>query len=84
VDPWANAQSEPDATGATGAMMVRGDDDKRDDDDETFWREMGRMPDLQALVRRYGGYDKITAAAWGRWDSANAEFQARRREGLKQ
>jgi hypothetical protein len=64
--------------------MTTDGDDKRDDDDETFWREMGRRPDLQELVRRYGGYDKITAAAWDRWDSANAEFQARRREGLKQ
>jgi hypothetical protein len=64
-------------------QMTTAGDDKHDDDDD-FWREMGRMPDLQALVRHYGGYDKITAAAWDRWDSANAEFQARQREGLKQ
>jgi hypothetical protein len=27
-----------------------------DKDEETFWREMERMPDLQKLVARYGRY----------------------------
>jgi hypothetical protein len=54
-----------------------------DKDDETFWREMERMPDLQKLVARYGRYDRITSEAWARWDRANEAFQARRRESLK-
>jgi hypothetical protein len=40
-------------------------------------------PDLQALVRLCGGYDKITPELWAAWDRANAEWQARRRAGLK-
>jgi hypothetical protein len=74
--------------------------------DEEFWREMARMPDLQALVeragRRYatsvgeeydpnpftrpahqGGYQHVTPEEWAKWDAANAEFQARRRERLR-
>jgi hypothetical protein len=37
-------------------------------------------PDLQALVRQYSGYDKITPELWAAWDRATAE--ARRRTGL--
>jgi hypothetical protein len=40
------------------------------------------QPDLQALVRQCGGYDKITPELWAAWDRANAEWQARRRAGL--
>ena len=36
-------------------------------------------PNLQDLVARYGGYDKIPPEAWARWDAANAEWQQRRR-----
>ena len=36
-------------------------------------------PDLQALVRQCGGFDKIRSA----WDRSNAEWQERRRAGLK-
>ena len=28
-----------------------------DKEEETFWREIERMPDLQKLVARYGRYD---------------------------
>lgn len=40
-------------------------------------------PDLQALVRAYGGYDKITEEAWVKWDRDQAEYYAwlRRRGG---
>jgi hypothetical protein len=41
--------------------------------------ELGQ-PNLQALVRLCGGYDKITPELWAAWDAANAEWQARRRE----
>ena len=34
-----------------------------DKDEETIWREMERMPDLQKLVARYGRYDLITPEA---------------------
>ena len=54
--------------------------DRADKDEETFWREMERMPDLQKLVARYGRYNLITPEAWERWDRANEVFQARRRE----
>jgi hypothetical protein len=36
-------------------------------------------PDLQELVRKHGGYNRITREAWAAWDRANAEWQARRR-----
>ena len=49
-----------------------------DKEEETFWREMERMPDLQKLVARYGRYDLITPEAW-EWDRADEVFQARRR-----
>ena len=39
-------------------------------------------PDLQALVRLCGGYDKISSATWAAWDRANPEWQQRRRQGL--
>ncbi len=37
-----------------------------------------KMPDLQELIRRYGGYDKITAEAWAEWDREKAEWQQAR------
>jgi hypothetical protein len=37
-------------------------------------------PNLQEWIARYGGYAKIP---WTLWDSANAEWQERRREVLR-
>ena len=37
------------------------------------------VPDLQALVAKHGGYDKITPEAWAEWDRQKALFQAQRR-----
>ena len=31
------------------------------------------QPDLQALVRQCGGFDKISLELWTAWDRANAE-----------
>jgi len=41
---------------------------------------MEREPDLQALNGRYGGYPRISAETWARWDAANTEYQSRLRE----
>src|SRR5262249_12154666 len=38
-------------------------------------------PDLQGLVRKHGGYDKISPEAWAEHDRAMAEWQERRRAG---
>ena len=35
------------------------------------------QPDLQALVRQCGGFDKISLELWTAWDRANAEWQER-------
>ena len=40
------------------------------------------QPELQALVRQCGGYDKITPEHWAAWDRANTEWQARRRANM--
>lgn len=39
----------------------------------------GPPPDLQELVARHGGYDKITPEAWAEYDRTMAEWQQRRR-----
>jgi len=39
-------------------------------------------PDLQELLARFGGYDKITPEAWAAYDKAMAVWQRRRRERL--
>ena len=39
-------------------------------------------PDLQALVVRFGTYDKITPEAWAGHDAALAEFRLRVRLGI--
>ena len=39
-------------------------------------------PDLQALVIKHGGYDRIPPAAWRDFDAALANFQARIRLGI--
>jgi hypothetical protein len=36
-------------------------------------------PDLQELVARFGGYPKITAEAWARFDADIAAYHRRRR-----
>jgi len=33
-------------------------------------------PDLQELVARYGGYNKIPPEAWAQWDADTAAYQA--------
>jgi hypothetical protein len=38
-----------------------------------------KPPDLQKLVTRFGGYDKITPEAWAEWDRVNAEWREERR-----
>ena len=45
--------------------------DENEDDDPA--------PDLQKLVRQYGGYNRITPEAWAKWDRDSAAWQARRR-----
>jgi hypothetical protein len=41
------------------------------------------QPDLQALIVRHGGYEKIMPEIWADYDRAIAEWQERRRAGLK-
>lgn len=36
-----------------------------------------RPPDLQELVRAYGGYDRITPEAWAAYDRELAEWRLR-------
>jgi len=40
-------------------------------------------PDLQELVARAGGYDRITAEQWAEFDRQMAEYQTRRRAALQ-
>ena len=40
---------------------------------------VGKPPDLQELVARFGGYDKITAEGWEQHLRAYADWQERRR-----
>jgi hypothetical protein len=40
-------------------------------------------PDLQTLVAKCGGYNKISEAEWREYDRAIAAWQARRREKFK-
>jgi hypothetical protein len=41
-----------------------------------------RPPDLQELVARYGGYNRITPEAWAKYDRAVAEWKASRGIGI--
>jgi hypothetical protein len=43
------------------------------------WAKLNAPPDLQALVKRWGGYDKIPVAAWAQWDQEVAAWQERRK-----
>jgi hypothetical protein len=45
-----------------------------------LWVQMERHPDLLALIGRYGGYPRISAETWARWDAANTEYQFRLRD----
>jgi hypothetical protein len=49
--------------------------------DESFaaWLKINPAPDLLELVRRFGGYNKITAEAWEEFDRAMADWQQLRR-----
>jgi hypothetical protein len=38
-------------------------------------------PDLQALVARFGGFDKIPPRAWAAYDAALARWRAEMRDG---
>jgi hypothetical protein len=49
------------------------------DRDYEGWLRANPAPDLQELVERHGGYDKITPAAWAEYDRAMADWQERRR-----
>jgi hypothetical protein len=51
-------------------------------DDITIPHNQLGQPDLQALVRQCGGYDKISPATWRAWDEANEQWQQRRRARL--
>src|SRR5262249_51683335 len=46
---------------------------------EEFPLDKTGCPNLQALVARHGGYDKITES-WADYDRAMAEWQERRRD----
>jgi hypothetical protein len=45
------------------------------------WLKANPCPDLQILVRQWGGYDKIASETWAEYDRAMAEWQWRRIEG---
>jgi hypothetical protein len=49
------------------------------DDGFADWLRANPAPDLQGLVARHGGYDKITPEAWAEYDRAMADWQERRR-----
>jgi len=52
-------------------------------DDFAAWLAANPCPDLQKLIERAGGYDKITAEQWAEYDCAMADWQRRRRERLQ-
>jgi hypothetical protein len=52
-------------------------DDNKKPDVDPF--PVGKPPDLQELVARFGGYDKITAEGWEQHHRAYADWQERRR-----
>ena len=47
--------------------------------DYTVWLKSNPSPDLEALVAKFGGYNKITPQAWAEHDRAMEEWQRRRR-----
>jgi hypothetical protein len=42
-------------------------------------RQYPRPPDLQELVERFGGYEKISPEAWAEFAAAMAEWDIERR-----
>ena len=44
------------------------------------WLRENPAPDLRELVRRHGGWDKITPAAWIEWDQRVTDWHIRRRQ----
>jgi hypothetical protein len=53
-----------------------------DDRDYEDWVKDNPPPDLQALVVRVGGYDKVTSEMWTEFDRAKVAWEARRRQRL--
>ena len=49
------------------------------DDGFAAWLRRNPPPDLQVLVERFGGYDKIPSEAWAEFDRAMAAWHERRR-----
>jgi len=49
------------------------------DDGYADWLRANPPPDLQEVVSKHGGYDKITPEAWAEYDRAMAEWQEARR-----
>ena len=47
------------------------------------WIKKHPPPDLQELVRRFGGYPKITPQAWADYDQGMVDWQRERRDRLK-
>jgi hypothetical protein len=53
-------------------------------DTSAEWLAQNPAPDLEALIKRWGGYNNIPqAAAWNEFHRRMAEWEAKRREGLK-
>ena len=49
------------------------------DDGYAAWLHANPAPDLQELIRKHGGYDKITPEAWAEYDRVLAEWQEAKR-----
>jgi hypothetical protein len=49
------------------------------DEDYAEWIKTDPPPDLQELVKRFGGYSNITPQAWAENDAAMLRWQERRR-----
>ncbi|HEX9322908.1 MAG TPA: hypothetical protein VF913_12415 [Xanthobacteraceae bacterium] len=41
-------------------------------------------PNLQDLVAKHGGHDKVTSEAWAEWDRINKDYQQHRRDALRE
>jgi hypothetical protein len=50
-----------------------------DKGDYAAWLEKNPAPDLQQLVAKHGGYNRITPEAWAEHDRAMAQWQERRK-----
>ena len=53
----------------------------REENEERWWQKLRAdpPPDLQELVVRHGGYDKITPETWAEYDRVMMAWKARRR-----